>query len=212
MTVGAVNGNYQMQPGQMGQNAADDPVAKGIQDKIAKAQKELKELSANTEMSIEQKQKKRQELQQEINDLNMQLRQHQMEQKQKERQEKMQSVDESAGAAGSKREGSQPGGTDNADRGTGFSAAGMEALISADGARKAAQMQGSVAARMEGRTGTLEAQTEDPGVTGAPEEGTDAVNVQEGADRNKTSKQAQQNAKSEQERANDGYRPVDIRI
>lgn len=157
MTIGAINGNYQMQPGQMGQNAADDPVAKGIQEKIAKAQKELKELSANTEMSIEQKQKKRQELQQEINDLNMQLRQHQMEQKQKERQEKMQPMDELMGNQEGMDSAGKSGAAGN-DGHTGFSTVAMEALISADGAKKAAQMQGSVAARMEGRAATLEAE------------------------------------------------------
>lgn len=158
MTIGAVNGSYQVQPGQMGQNAADDPVAKGIQDKIAKAQKELKELSANTEMSIEQKQKKRQELQQEISDLNMQLRQHQMEQKQKERQEKMQSVDELTGNKEGLNGDGRSGTAAGAGSQTGFSTVAMEALISADGARRAAQMQGSVAARMEGRAATLEAE------------------------------------------------------
>lgn len=158
MTIGAVNGNYAMNQGQMGCGASDDPTAKSIQDKIARAQKELKELSANTEMSVEQKQKKRQELQQEINDLNMQLRQHQMEQKQKERQEKAQSMDELMGTADFGQTGKQSGGTGNAGNGTGFSAVGMEALISADGARKAAQMQGSVATRLEGRASTLEAE------------------------------------------------------
>lgn len=151
MTVGAVNGNYPINQGQIGSGASDDPTVKSIQDKITRAQKELKELSSNTEMSVEQKQKKRQELQQEISDLNMQLRQHQMEQKQKERQKSTQSMDELMGTADSQRAGKQPGGTS-------FTAEGMEALISADGARKAAQMQGSVAARMEGRAGTLEAE------------------------------------------------------
>lgn len=158
MTIGAVNGNYALNQGQMGCGATDDPTTKSIQDKIASAQKELKELSANTEMSMEQKQKKRQELQQEISDLNMQLRQHQMEQKQKERQEKAQSMDELMGTAESQRASKQSGEAGNANNSTGFSAVGMEALISADGARKAAQMQGSVSARLEGRASTLEAE------------------------------------------------------
>lgn len=157
MTIGAVNGAYQAQPGQMGRGAAEDPVAKGIQDKIARAQKELKELSANTEMNMEQKQKKRQELQQEISDLTMQLRQHQMEQKQKERQEKMQSMDELMGTA-DYANGGKTGTAADGGNGTGFSAVAAEALISADGARKAAQMQGSVASHMEGRARTLEAE------------------------------------------------------
>lgn len=158
MTIGTVNGAYQAQPGQIGKGAEEDPVAKGIRDKITRAQKELKELSANAEMNMEQKQKKRQELQREISDLTMQLHQHQMEQKQKERQEKMQSMDELMGTASSVNGDGRAGRTAGSENGAGFSTVAAEALISADGARKAAQMQGSVASRMEGRAGTLEAE------------------------------------------------------
>ena len=104
-------------------------------------------------MPPEKKQEKRQELQKEINELNMQLRQHEMEQKVKEREEKRQAEENPLGLPENQdmaRKDSRPGVE------LGISAAGMEALISADGARKAADTQGSVAQRMEGKAGVLE--------------------------------------------------------
>lgn len=154
MMIGAV-GNSQgqgMNPGKMG-GRQDDPVAKGIQDKINQAQKELQELNGKKEMSPEQKQKKRQELQREISDLNMQLRQHEMEVKMKEREEKRQAQENPLGLPESQDDAikeSRPGVE------MGISAAGMEALISADGAKKMADVQGSVAQHMEGKAGVLE--------------------------------------------------------
>ena len=49
-----------------------DSVSKNIQNQIANAQKELQELSSNKEMSIEEKMNRRQEIQQQITDLNNQ--------------------------------------------------------------------------------------------------------------------------------------------
>ena len=155
MTIGAVNGSQGVQqPGKMG-GRQDDPVAKGIQDKINQAQKELQELNGRQDMPPKVKQEKRQELQQEINDLNMQLRQHEMQEKMKEREEKRQGQDNPLGLSeyqDNVRKDSRPGVE------MGISAAGMEALISADGARKTADVQGSVAQRMEGKAGVLEAE------------------------------------------------------
>ena len=59
----------------------NDSVSKNIQNQIANAQQKLQDLSSNEEMSLEDKMKKRQEIQQEINNLNQQLRQHQIEQR-----------------------------------------------------------------------------------------------------------------------------------
>lgn len=155
MTVGAVSGSQNVQqPGKIG-GRQDDPVAKGIQDKISQAQKELQELNGKQDMTPEQKQKKRQELQKEISDLTMQLRQHEMEAKMKEREEKRQAQENPLGIPEYQenvRKESRPGVE------MGISAAGMEALISADGARKMADTQGSVAQRMEGKAGVLEAE------------------------------------------------------
>jgi len=96
-------------------------------------------------MSMEEKMKRRQEIQQQITDLNNQLRQHQIEQR-KEQQEK-------AAKSVEKKESAKKG-----DKGTGLSQASMTAIISADAAMSQAQVQGSVATRMEGRAGVLEAE------------------------------------------------------
>ena len=89
MTINGINGvNTQMK--QMGMNQATDSYSRNIQSQIANAQKQLQELSSNEDMSLEEKMKKRQEIQQQISDLNMQLRQHQMEQRKEKQQAKVQ--------------------------------------------------------------------------------------------------------------------------
>lgn len=95
MAINSINGaNTQM--GQMGMNQATDSYSRNIQNQIANAQKQLQELSSNKDMTLEEKMKKRQELQQQISDLNMQLRQYQMEQR-REKQQKQSSFDEMIG-------------------------------------------------------------------------------------------------------------------
>lgn len=74
MTINGINGeNTQM--GQMGMNRATDSYSRNIQNQITNAQKRLQELSSNEDMTLEERMKKRQEIQQQISDLNMQLRQ-----------------------------------------------------------------------------------------------------------------------------------------
>ncbi len=95
MTINGINGtNAQM--GQMGMNQATDSYSRNIQIQIADAQKQLQELSSNKEMTLEEKMNKQQEIQQQINDLNVQLRQHQMEQR-REKQQKQSSFDDMSG-------------------------------------------------------------------------------------------------------------------
>ena len=89
--------------------------------------------------------KKRQEIQQEINDLNIQLRQHQIELRREKQEEKSDSpVTELTGGSRNARtgKGSQAGG---------MSEAGMSAIISADVAAGQARIQGNTAKRMENR-------------------------------------------------------------
>lgn len=57
----------------------------------------MQELSSNEDMTLEEKMKKRQEIQQQISDLNMQLRQHQIEQRKEKQQAKASSMDDMAG-------------------------------------------------------------------------------------------------------------------
>lgn len=66
------------QTGGMNRSMATDSISKNIQNQIANAQKELQELSSNKEMGIEEKMNMRQEILQQITDLNIQLRMHQI--------------------------------------------------------------------------------------------------------------------------------------
>ena len=150
MKIGSISGNS-MQTGGMNMTQATDSVSKNIQNQIANAQKQLQELSANKDMSIEEKMKKRQEIQQQIADLNNQLRQHQIEQRKEKQQAKGSSMEDMLG--GSKKTAPKAG-----KQGAGLSQASMKAMISADSAMAQAQVQGSVASRMEGRAGVLEAE------------------------------------------------------
>lgn len=148
MTVGGINGaNTQL--GQMGMNQATDSYSKYIQNQIANAQKQLQELSSNEEMTLEEKMKKRQEIQQQISDLNIQLRQHQAEQRRKEQQVKSSSMDDMLGGSGNTKAGSKS---------TGLSQASMTAIISADTSMKQAKVQGSMATHMEGIASVLESE------------------------------------------------------
>ena len=126
-----------------------DSYSKNIQNQIANAQKQLQELSSNEEMTLEEKMKKRQEIQQQISDLNMQLRQHQIEQR-KEQQSKGASMDDMLGG---NRTAAKSG-----KQSAGLSQASMQAMISADSSMKQAKVQGSMATQMEGKAGVLESE------------------------------------------------------
>ncbi len=142
MKINGLNG-ANSQVGGMNMMNATDSVSKNIQNQISNAQKLLQELSANKDMSIEEKMKKRQEIQQQINDLNNQLRQHQIEQR-KEKVENSRKQPKRVSKAGKKA--------------TGLSQANMKAMLYADSAMAQAQVQGSVATQMEGRAGVLESE------------------------------------------------------
>ena len=149
MTVNGISGaNNGIQAGSSGRITQMDSVSKNIQNQIANAQKKLQELSSNEELSIEDKMKKRQEIQQEINNLNQQLRQHQIEQRQEQQNKKSSSMDDMV--AGTKNT--------SAKKGTGLSQASMQAMISADSSMKQAKVQGSMATQMEGKAGVLESE------------------------------------------------------
>ncbi len=157
MTINGINGaNTQM--GQMGMNQATDSYSRNIQNQITNAQKQMQELSSNGDMSLEEKMKKRQEIQQQISDLNTQLRQHQMEQRRaamgdsEKQQAKGSSMDDMLGGTGN------AGGTKAGSKNTGLSQASMTAIISAGSSIKQARVQGSVATKMEGRAGVLESE------------------------------------------------------
>lgn len=147
MTINGING-VKLQAGLMGMNQATDSYGRNLQKQIADAQKELRELSSNEDLSLEEKMKKRQEIQQHISDLNMQLRQYQMELRKEAMNRSKEQQDEGSSMDG------MPGGSKN----KGLSQASMTAVISADSSLKQAKVQGSVATRMDGRTGVLESE------------------------------------------------------
>lgn len=162
MRINGISG-VNTQATQMGMNQAMDSYSKNIQNQIANAQKQLQELSSNEEMTLEEKMKKRQEIQQQISDLNMQLRQHQIEQRREQQQSKGSSMDDMLGGKQQAQKKSQNG------QSAGLSQTSMTALISADTSMKQAKVQGSVATQMEGRANVLKAEIKQSGSTEAKE-------------------------------------------
>lgn len=153
MTINGMNG-LNSQIGQMGRNQAADSYSRSMQNQIAGAQKQLQEISSNENLSLEEKMKKREEIQKKINDLNTQLRQHQMEQRREKQQSSETSMDDMLG--GKKNSGSAK----SANKGTGISQAGMTALISADSSKKQAKVQGSTATNLNGAARVLKSEIE----------------------------------------------------
>lgn len=147
MNVNGINGNTNTgaQSFRMKIDHGNDAFSKNIQDKIINAQKQLQELSEDREMPLENKMKKRQELQKQINDLNAQLRQHQIEQRKEARQKK-----DPSDMAGGKQAGKSDKGS------TGMSTANMQALISADSSIREVKVQGAVRTDMKDKTGILD--------------------------------------------------------
>lgn len=136
----------------MGNNIQNDSVSKHIQNQIINAQKKLQDLSDDKEMSLEDKMKKRQEILQEIANLNQQLRQHQMELR-KENQQKEMSMNDMLG--GNSKSNASKGDKQGMKA---MSQATMTAIISADSSMKQAQVQGATADSIEGRARVLESE------------------------------------------------------
>lgn len=165
MTVGSASGamlqgaNSSMPAGSMQM----DSISRNLQNQIANEQQKLKELSSNDNLTPEEKMKKRQEIQQEIANLQQQLRQHQIEQKREQRKEKQakgSSVEELTG--GNRK----ADGAKNGRQQAGLSTSSMQAMMSADSSIEQAKVQGSVATRMEGRAGVLKAEIKQDGAAG----------------------------------------------
>ena len=122
-----------------------DSFSINIKNEIARKQKEQQEISSNKSLSAEEKMKKRQEIQRQINDLYNQLRQHQIEQRREKQQAEMSAGNNRAAA--------------NEDKQTaGLSQASMESMISADSAMAQAKVQGRAVTGLEGRIRGLKAE------------------------------------------------------
>lgn len=149
------------QGGQLNASQAADSVSKSIMKQIADARQQLQQLSSNTDLGVEEKMKKRQEIQQQINDLTNQLRQHEIEMRKEKQQAKDYSMDDMLG--GTRKEAVQE------ENGYGFSQTAMEGMILADSALSQAKVQGSVAARMEGKAKILKTEIKLDGERGNTE-------------------------------------------
>lgn len=134
----------------MGQTQGMDAQSKQIQNQIENTKKELEKLSQNSDLPVEEKIKKRQELNTKISELQGELRAHQQEVRMKEQQE--QAAKANRNAENRSRAKEEPAAT------VGISKAGMKALLAAGSSMKLADVQGGVAATMEGRAGVLKSE------------------------------------------------------
>ena len=158
MTIGGItNASSGVQRG-AGLNPQADSVSRSLQNQIAQAQKELRELSSNDSMTAEEKMKRKQEIQQEIANLNQQLRQHQMEQKREQQSARKAAEEGTKNGAGVKPGDAKPGKAKPAGKAEGLSQAGMQSMLSADASVKQARVQGRTVTGMEGRAGVLKAE------------------------------------------------------
>ena len=135
-----------------GMGVTMDEVSNGLQRQIENLQKQMKELSANQEMTPDMKMKKRQELQKQISELQIQLRQHQMEVKREEARKKEEKASQDDVLNPTKGMEQKQG------QSAGLSAGSMEAMLSADASMKQAGVHGSTAKHAQNRAGILEAE------------------------------------------------------
>lgn len=143
MRVNAADG-AQMTGAQGALGMGEDAQTKNIKKQIARVQKQLQDLAANDQISVEEKMKKRQELQKQLTELNGQLRQHQIEQRRKASEmEKKQQQNQAESMNSNAKQQYDPA---------------AEMILSADAALKQAKTQDSVIATQKGRAGVLEAE------------------------------------------------------
>lgn len=138
--------------GAMGGKLTEDAISKNLKNQIADAQKKLQELSGDDSMSMEDKMKRRQEIQQEIANLRQELSQHEIDLR-REQQEKARE------AAGANKQ-AEAKTAANEKENAGMSDAGMQAMIGADSALKMAKTYDSVTISAEGRARVLKSEIE----------------------------------------------------
>jgi len=164
MTVGSISGN-DVQAAQSAANQSSDALSKSLQKQIAEKQSQMQELSANQELSVEEKMKKRQELQQQIFELQNRLRQHEIELRKEAQESQGNEMEEMLGG---KRETKQSASEDG-EQALSVSREGMAAMISADSAVSQAKVQGSVGKKMKGEARNLRTEAKlDAGRGGSP--------------------------------------------
>lgn len=146
MRIDGSNGIGARQAGSIGQNdnTQTDAYTKDLQRQIALDQQKLQEISSNGDLSMEDKMKKRQEIQKEIASLQQQLRQHQIELR-REQQQQGSSIDDMV----AKRQ------DDPKTEAAGLSQSSMKAMISADNSVKQSDAQKSVVTALRGKKDVL---------------------------------------------------------
>ena len=136
---------------------ATDSETKSFQNQIASAQTQLQKLSANNEMSSEEKAKKRQEIQKQIMELNNMLR----ERKAELRREKQQKAAEEGNSGEEPLPGQQVKPEtvhieSNTSSSPGISSRHMKSLISADAAIDKAELADNISNELESRVQVLQ--------------------------------------------------------
>lgn len=132
---------------------SDDPVIKNAQSQIEALRKQVQNLAKNEEMDADAKREKRQELMQQISDLNVTIRQRQIELRNKKQQESMAKAE----AARAKKE---PDSVKEAKQAGAFTTRGLNAVLSAGNAMEISKAQGGLASRLEGRANELKSEIE----------------------------------------------------
>ena len=130
---------------------SDDPVIKSAQSQIEALKKQIQQLAKNEDMDVDTKREKRQELQQQISDLNATIRQRQMELRNKKQQENM-------AKAETERAKNEPETVKEAKQAGAFTTRGLNAVLSAGNAMDISKAQGDLATKLEGRANELKSE------------------------------------------------------
>lgn len=166
MTIGGI-GESSVQAAKPAAKQSGDALSKSLQKQIAEKKTQMQELSANQELSVEEKMQKRQELQQQIFELQNQLRQHEIELRKEAQESQGKEMEEMLGG---KRE-TEEAVKDNTEQATAISQEGMAAMISADSALSQAKVQGSVGKKLSGEAKNLRTEAKLDGSRGGSAEG-----------------------------------------
>jgi len=132
-----------VQSGQLVLSSMGDPVSRSLQNQIEEVERQIQNLSSDENMSVEEKQKKNQELQVKLTDLQDRLQQHLTEERREQQEARKQAAEQKP-----------------------YDKTGMQSVISADAAVKNAGIQENTAARMEGRAAVLKSEMELDGSRG----------------------------------------------
>lgn len=135
-----------------GSDMSMDSKSKEVQNQIANARNRLKELAADKGLNEEEKEKKRQEIQQKLTELNNELKQRQME-VQREQQERKKEAFRTAEEEADRKDAKL---SEEKLPDMGISQGGMKAMLSADASVRHAQTHGHMAMALEGRVRILQ--------------------------------------------------------